>query len=221
MALVVEAVTSATVLDVSKPTGTVEGDLLYVCVSARWTDGTFSAPDGSWTKVDEVSHTECIQAIFYKIAGASEPSSYTFTYSGTLDQLRNGCARISGADQTTPADTTHSTNTGSSTTAVGSSITTVTDGAMLLLTCRTRLAVTQTAPSGMNHTINASRWSMFDEIITIAGATGDRSITLSSSMEWTTIMFAVRPEGAEPPAEALSIAITPETVKVQGVRIYG
>jgi hypothetical protein len=221
MALVIEAVTSADSFVVSKPTGTAEGDLLYVHVSNFATDGTFSAPDGSWTKVGEVSTTDAIQATFYKIAGASEPTSYTFTYSGTSNQPRNGCARISGADQTTPADTTHSTNTGSSTTAVGLSITTATDGAMLLLTCRARLAATQTAPSGMNHTINGSRWSMYDQIITTAGATGDRSITLSASVDWTTIMFAARPESAEPPAEDLEIATTPERVKVQGVRIYG
>lgn len=55
----------------NKPTGTAQGDLM---IAFMYTDGTgvWTAPSG-WTQVQNTD-----QSIMYKVAGASEPSSYSF-----------------------------------------------------------------------------------------------------------------------------------------------
>jgi len=73
---------------VTKPTGTLQGDVIYAFIGIA--DGvaglTVSAPDGTWTQLlnynYDASGSQHLD-IWYKTAGASEPTSYTFTYTGT------------------------------------------------------------------------------------------------------------------------------------------
>lgn len=69
---------SDTSLSITKPSGTVEGDLMFAfmgnATSATWTGDT------SWTEILDQGAKPSIR-IAYKVAGASEGSSYTFTSS--------------------------------------------------------------------------------------------------------------------------------------------
>lgn len=123
----------ATSIACDKPVGTLEGDLLLAVVSAR--DNTASqsltSPSG-WTEIDQVVFGSIISGVWYKIAGVSEPSSYTWTIldiGGQSEFASIAISRISGTDGTTPINVwskdTNATNT-------CPSITTTVDNCLLL-----------------------------------------------------------------------------------------
>lgn len=100
-------------LTISKPTGTTSGDLLIAVIG-----GTKSSTPSGWTQLSDVdsggSSTGHVY-VYYKIAGGSEPSSYTFNQSGSSSFYTPGailCYR--GIDGTTPIDTSHSSSSGMS-----------------------------------------------------------------------------------------------------------
>jgi hypothetical protein len=82
---IASAVTSrtsaGTTIVIAKPTGTVENDLMIAMTCN--TGGTYTGPAG-WTEVFDSTS----RGVFYKVAGASEGSSYTFTNSSS--QLQDG-----------------------------------------------------------------------------------------------------------------------------------
>lgn len=63
-------------LTLTKPTGVVDGDLLYIFLQYSRTDLTVTPPAG-WTLVD--SDTATIGAYLYRRTASSEPSTYEFT----------------------------------------------------------------------------------------------------------------------------------------------
>jgi putative Ig domain-containing protein len=70
---------SGTSLKVNKPQGTAQGDTLLAVIAARGAP-TVTAPAG-WTLIREQADPGSVirQVVFSHVAGASEPSSYTFT----------------------------------------------------------------------------------------------------------------------------------------------
>lgn len=72
---------SGRTLVIDKPTGTAENDLMIAMTCNA--SGTYTAPAG-WTEVFDSTS----RGVFYKVAGASEGSSYTFTNSSS--QLQDG-----------------------------------------------------------------------------------------------------------------------------------
>lgn len=74
--------TDATSVTVNKPTGTLQGHYM-LAVTHGYVGDTFTAPSG-WTLIDAYndadSGTSLRSRAYYKFAGASEPSNYTFTF---------------------------------------------------------------------------------------------------------------------------------------------
>jgi len=70
---------------INKPTGVVEGDLMVMDVSFNGTSPTFLSSPSGWTVIyDETNLIEqssgsMTGSYYYKVAGASEPSTYSFT----------------------------------------------------------------------------------------------------------------------------------------------
>ncbi len=74
---------TGTTIVVNKPTGTVDGHLMFAWVSVN-ASGTYTGPAG-WTEIADFSNVgggAYTSALYYKIA-ASEGSSYTFTSTGS------------------------------------------------------------------------------------------------------------------------------------------
>lgn len=98
-------------LTINKPTGTASGDLLIAVIG-----GTKSTTPSGWTQladVDTGSSSVGHAYVYYKIAGGSEPSSYTFNQTGSSSFYSPGAiVAYRGADGTTPIDTTHSSVSG-------------------------------------------------------------------------------------------------------------
>ena len=75
---------AATTVVVTKPSGTVEGDIMIAFITAD-IDNTITPPDG-WAQIDTALYTTTLESwAYYKIAGASEGADYTWT--GTSDNL--------------------------------------------------------------------------------------------------------------------------------------
>jgi hypothetical protein len=89
-------------LTINKPTGVVAGDVLVAIVTVNNTGGITSS---GWTVVqtEDSGSNSCVALV--KVAGGSEPTSYTFSYTGTTAKDWLGhIAAYSGVDNTTPVD---------------------------------------------------------------------------------------------------------------------
>jgi len=95
---------SSKTVKINKPTGTVSGDLMLAAIAAR-TGTTVTAPS-DWTLVPNLDQTApgsvMHQVVFSRVAGSSEPSSYTFTlgakvgFVGQIVTYRGGSLATSG-----------------------------------------------------------------------------------------------------------------------------
>jgi len=110
---VVESFSGVTVEDfadqtitLTKPSGTVSGELLFAVIGADDTR-VFPAVSG-WTLIIEEQHTtggSVCGALYYKVTGGSEPSTYDLDIppiAGSV--MMGGILRISGADNSAPID---------------------------------------------------------------------------------------------------------------------
>src|SRR5678809_1327938 len=87
----------------NKPTGTASGDILVAHVIS---EGSHAFTFTGWTQIDNfttTSGTTLRIASYWKLAGGSEPSTYTISIaSGTYAELL--IAAYSGVDNTAPVD---------------------------------------------------------------------------------------------------------------------
>lgn len=174
--------TATTTITINKPTGTVEGDLMIAVMvsdeARTWTGDT------DWTEVRDGA-----PRIAYKVAGASEPSSYTFTCAlsrrsrGVILTYRNAVYDTIGAVDTSspysPAGITMSDT-----------------GRLIGVICKSDTAgTTFTLPSSMtsrtNSTIVTPRIAIGDEAVS-AGATGSRTFTSSSTTNIAAVLLGIK-----------------------------
>jgi hypothetical protein len=207
--IVFEGATSATntangaTVTVPRPLGAQVGHLLVAQVAfhTRNFSGTITAPSG-WTTVrvdDDAGNT--MQATFWKVAGSSEPSSYTFTNT-TGDTTRTGAGGIaaySGVDTTSPIDA-HGATTypGNVTALTAPSLTTSVAGARLLTLVAQRSDGPITPSSGMAERLEVSASNqnvleLADQALAAAGATGTRTATSGANRSGVAQAVALRP----------------------------
>jgi|GEM_PF-2282518 len=86
----------------NKPAGTVAGDVLVACIVATTPYGSspsVAPPDSSWHVIRTTNALQTYyydMVTYYKVAGASEPSNYTFTSSDF--NTSGGLTRLTGVD---------------------------------------------------------------------------------------------------------------------------
>ena len=139
-------------------------------------------------------------AVWYKVAGASE-SSPTATYSLDSQEMACQASSYSGVDSVTPIDTGPSlwnTEDPGDTSVESPSITTVTDGALMVSVATADENDTFTQPAGMTLVGNLIHVNMVIasayETIASAGATGVRTWNFAQNTdEITAVSFALRP----------------------------
>jgi hypothetical protein len=108
-------------LAISKPTGVASGQVLLATITATKAQA-LTAPSG-WTVVQDTTlGTTMRQITYYRVAGGSEPASYSWDLGGSR-QASGGIADYSGVNATAPIDASTST-TGASGNATISSVTT-------------------------------------------------------------------------------------------------
>ncbi len=90
-------------LTINKPAGTTQNDVMIASVSVRPSSATVTAPSG-WTlirRTDNANSPTNSLAVYRKVAGASEPSSYAWTFS-TATGSAGGIQSFSGVDTANP-----------------------------------------------------------------------------------------------------------------------
>ena len=205
MGIVLETSTTArigaadTSVVVTKPSGTVSGDVLVVFICSSGNSLTYSAPGGGgWvTIVNYAPGNNRCQAMFYLVAGGSEPASYTFTISSSQGNRVYWCGRFSGVDNADPEDATNTTNTGlNSDTPVGLSITTGNANAFIVESIRSNASsISQSASDLAEISDTDEDYWINGEVQTAAGASGNKNSTLDELTHWSTIMWALKEAG--------------------------
>jgi RHS repeat-associated protein len=92
----------ATSLTVNRPTGTQTGDVMFAHIVVNTGTSTISAPSG-WTQIATTNNAQVRSSAFWRVATASDPSSFSFTFDGSY-QASGGIAAYGGVDQTNPVD---------------------------------------------------------------------------------------------------------------------
>lgn len=127
--IIVQAVTSTNYANASKitiatPSPIAAGDILLAQITFSGGSGTrVTAPSG-WTLLDRKDNgTAVSQAIYYKVATSSEPTSYTWTLSAS-GRFAGGITAFRGADTGSPIDGYGGQVNASSTTVTAPTVTT-------------------------------------------------------------------------------------------------
>lgn len=181
---------SGTSLVINKPTGTRENDLMLACMNGAanvtWTGDT------SWTEVADQG-TNPSTRIAYKVAGASEGSSYTFTasasttLSGTIVTYRNASY-----------DAVGTITSGASPLVLSAVTATVPYSRILASVARSATSITITGPATMqaiatdNDATSPSRIVEEDINLSPAGSSGTRSFTVGSNTNVSGALVAIK-----------------------------
>lgn len=212
---------SGTTFVESKPTGVVSGDLLIAyTMGIMATPGTVSAESG-WTQILQTSGLTQHQSVWWKVAGSSEPSTYTFTSTQTVSQRSGGIYRITGMHPSTPIGVNALNSGTSNTSAVGSAVTAADNDSLLLLGIFAQSNVTIGDVTGMTQVLNpVGRCRTFQQGVN-SGSTGTRTSTLSASSNWSTTMVVIRPVPASAPSVALDTADDSELSNTPALQFTG
>lgn len=81
-----QANASGTILSVTKVDATVSGNQMIACVLVESTSVTTTAPAG-WTQIHTATVTGMRATLYSKVAGGSEPATYVWTHSSSVDSM--------------------------------------------------------------------------------------------------------------------------------------
>lgn len=180
-------------LVINKPAGTQAGDLMVAAVAGGTSDTTTWTGDTGWTEVADLASKPNVR-LAYKVAGSSEPASYTFTASsgantnaGCILTYRNATYDTVGAfvTATTPAPAPGITVAANYSRLIG----VFANGAV---------SVTCTTPPGMTARVTDNdattpSYLVADEIVSL-GATGTRTSDIGTiSNGGAGILLAIKP----------------------------
>jgi len=184
------SITSGTTLTVTKPSGTVAGDVLVATVMARPSGVTFTAPSG-WVLVRSTTQSAGPSLRFvtyYKVAGASEPASYSWTLGGSSTSgAVGGIGSFSGVSNSSPINAEGGNTTPYAYTHTANSITTTSANTMVVSSHGFPSSSPFSPPTGMTEFVDRSSLTRPDNLgVTLelnyvpmgaAGATGAKTAT--------------------------------------------
>lgn len=197
---------SATTVQQTPPVGVTLNDTMIAHVVARGDGQTISTPSG-WTLIASTPTTDTsttpdnIHAVFWRNAGATETSPYTFTV-GSSNTIGAVIAVFRGCDNSNPIDVDADQTNASSTTITAPTITTTVNNALLVFMVggATTQAITpggslaeQWEQSGGTNTVLSYGAT---ESFATAGATGTRTSTFASARASIGLLFALKPSAA-------------------------
>jgi hypothetical protein len=183
-------------LTITKPTGVAPGDVLIasVTIGSFATPTTVSSP--GWTLIRTTANgSSMIQQTFYKVAGFSEPTSYTFRLASGSNDLSGGIAAYTGVDNTLPVDISADA-TGASGNAVAPSVTTTVSNERVIAAVGFNAAVTTTPDASVTERFDTgfktAAASLGDFTHAAAGATAATTAVPSNGTHpWTAQTIAL------------------------------
>lgn len=192
--------TLATTIVLNKPTGVVAGDVMYAAIFSSGDNVHQTSP--GWTEVAFANDASDGMSILRLVAGASEPTSYTFT--APFADIANGAIfALIGVDNVTPEDATATVSAGTTNSATAPTITTVTPNAWWIGIFQTNntgsgLGTPTNLPTNLVPNYGSAGTGLFQrsDAATIAspGATGTAVSTIGGGgTGWLTASLAIRP----------------------------
>ncbi|WP_133467273.1 DUF6701 domain-containing protein [Herminiimonas fonticola] len=197
------------VLTINKPAGVLADDLMIASVSVGSSTIIVTPPSG-WILVRQVvrsgANSSTLQT-YYRIATASDPASFSWTFSGgTHVGAVGGITAFSGVDLVTPIANEAGAATNSATTHIAPSVITSKVNSMLVTVHEYSSSGTWTPPGGMTEAVDiASRpvpdaaglaMEMNYELRPAFGATGTRQATANGNADLgATQSLAINPSG--------------------------
>ena len=91
----------------NKPSGVVSGDFMLAIFGYWNASAPVTAPSG-WTHLDTTANSAATynqSSVYYKVAGGSEPATYTWTFGGSSDEVGAGIIAYSGVNTSDPIQT--------------------------------------------------------------------------------------------------------------------
>ena len=212
---------SATTLVINKPSGVVVGDVMFASiVQAETSNNNLSnASLAGWTLIsgsliyddgNNSGNNQWWGSLLYKVATASEPSSYTFALDADVDISIGGIVAFNGVDVTSsPFDETPGTfRLTNANDLTANAITTVSGNAVVLMFGQTANDYTYSKWGATSANGEGVFTELYDEINasgdnasigcawytkSSTGSTGDRFARLSNSSRGQAIMVALKP----------------------------
>ena len=189
-------------LSIVKPAGTIQNDVMVASIAVRPQTASLTPPSG-WTlvrRVDNAGPTANSLAVYYKVAGASEPGSYAWTVSVGHTGATGGIQTFTGVDTSTPIDVEAGQNTPNGTAHATPSVTTTVYDTMLVTSHGVANADTWTPPSGMTEgfdTLGGTQAAEGNHVTQAAiGATGAKQATSVTADVGNAHILALRPLNA-------------------------
>lgn len=215
--------TTGTTLTVSKPTGTVEGDVM-IALLAYYSALTINSAPAGWTLLTtQTGGTDAGIKVYYKVAGASEPASYAWTISAG-DDFVGIISTFYNVNTTTPIDAYGGQGGTTTTTLTAPSITTTVANTHLVYLAGFNDAnvtgASATAPSGMTETDDYAgtlySWGyVAGAAQAAAGATGTKAATLATGHQYAAVLLALKPLPAVAGTTTLIVEDLPSAPNMQ------
>ena len=163
---------TASSISVSKPSGTSAGDAMIAVISGSGT-GDIPTPSG-WTLVQESPGSPRLET-FVKVAGSSEPGSYSFSVGSSRD-IGAGISTYSGTDPTDPVDVSAQVS-GVSSPGTAPTVTTTANGTINVLATGWTSGSDPSYSSGVSSRLAERRGSINVGLGDVAQATAGASTT--------------------------------------------
>lgn len=202
---------------IARPVDATLGVMMIAVIAVRMSavNSVVTLPSGWNIMYDDFSTyvSNRVQTLVcYKIASGSESSNYTWSWTGGTGTINAHIFCVTGVDETTPLDTSvlfNGVTTGTS--PVCPSVTTVTNGAVILAMAGQRSGANLTAvdsnyPTGMTGVFarrtgtstTSTTFALAHETIPVAGSTGTRTWTnlYTASGLGTQYTLALRPSAS-------------------------
>jgi hypothetical protein len=219
-------------LVMTMPSGVVANDFLIAMVTVRGGTVTTITPPAGWTPLRRDDNgTSLGQAIYYKVAGSSEPVSYTWNVAPAI-RASGGIIAYTGVDNADPFDVVGSDG-GNSSLVIAPTITTSENNAMIvafygIANCNNG-GDYWTPPLGMAERIDINSTGSFpnrsnsgaaDVVQALAGPTGPKTATASSSGAWIAQLVALRLDVTPPAAPVQTITESTAASHASGSTFY-
>ncbi|HEY4411349.1 MAG TPA: Ig-like domain-containing protein, partial [Acidimicrobiia bacterium] len=199
---------TSTSLTIGRPAGVVPGDVMVAGVGIRGTPAVTPPPGWTFIRTDAAG-TYTTQVLYYRVVTASEPASYTWTFSASVPAA-GGIEDYQGVNTAVPINVSGATAQINNTTSIAApSVTTTVPAARVVGFFSIGGGNSITPPAGMTERSEASStagsshvtWEGSDFTQTAAGATGPRTATAASPHPNVGALVALTP-GAPPANQA-------------------
>ena len=191
-----EGVSGTTSAVPNKPTGAASGNLLF---AASFNDngaaGAITLPSG-WSSIVTTESGGLRATVSAKIAGGSEPSTYTFSRSGA-SFMTSTVTCFSGNNASTILNVAGAVwNVGTGSTQTASAITTTTANTLLVYFDFPNTGTAMSPPTGMTEILDAPSGFGYIAWETRAstGSTGTRAPASAPSVDYFCVLVAFEPE---------------------------